>query len=100
MTPNLENYVLNVQDRDWAELLAKWSWLLDRPFVVRLANRFGDLFVAWEDGSLHFLDVGSGALRPLAADGTRGLSHVAKKGEAHRGAFFTIRRQQPPGEQR
>lgn len=63
---NLDDYLLNTEERDWARLLSTWSWLLNRPFTVQLGNRFGDLFITWQDGSVHLLDVGSGVLEKVA----------------------------------
>ena len=63
---NLDDYLLNLRGRDWAQLLSTWGWLLTRPFIVRLGNRFGDLFLEFEDGTVHVLDVGSGVLEMAA----------------------------------
>lgn len=39
--------------------LRDWAWLLPSTLTVWLINRFGDLFVVLDDGTVHMLDVGS-----------------------------------------
>ena len=63
----VEDYLINHQDFDWPALLADWAWLLPQDeFTIWLMNRYGDLFLAFEDDTVHMLDVGSGSLEKLA----------------------------------
>jgi hypothetical protein len=78
----LDDYLLNVEGRDWARLLSTWGWLLRRPFAVQLANRFGDLFLTFEDGSVHQLDVGSGVLERVAASIGEFVARLEEPGPA------------------
>ncbi len=64
--PKLSDYTIEHADLDWAHLLGPWAWLLPRQLTVWLVNRFGDLFVVLEDGSVHMLDVGCGSFERLA----------------------------------
>jgi len=67
---NIHDYLLDHADWKWPELLVQWTWLVPPTFTVWLVNRFGDLFIQFDDGSIHHLDVGAGSLRQVA--GTRG----------------------------
>jgi hypothetical protein len=63
---SVHDYLLDHDGFDWAGLLSGWSWLLPPEFTVWLVNRFGDLFLAPPDGTVHMLDVGAGTLTKLA----------------------------------
>ena len=61
------DYLINHQEFDWPVILAGWAWLLPRnEFTIWLMNRYGDLFLVFEDGAVHMLDVGNGSLEKLA----------------------------------
>ncbi|MDQ3816439.1 MAG: DUF1851 domain-containing protein [Acidobacteriota bacterium] len=63
----VEDYVIDHQDFDWPVILADWAWLLPRDeFTIWLMNRYGDLFLVFEDDTVHMLDVGGGSLEKLA----------------------------------
>jgi hypothetical protein len=62
----LDSYILSQSDVDWPDLLASWAWLLPLRVKVSMVNRFGDLFLVLEDGSIHILDVGVGSLEKVA----------------------------------
>jgi hypothetical protein len=64
--PELTDYTLNTEGVDWGDLLSSWTWLVSREFTLWFANRFGDLFMVFEDGSVWRLDVGVGTLEKLA----------------------------------
>jgi hypothetical protein len=46
--------------------LSSWSWLFPPKFTLWLANRFCDLFLILDDGSVHMLEVGAGSLTKVA----------------------------------
>ncbi|MBV9928895.1 MAG: DUF1851 domain-containing protein [Acidobacteria bacterium] len=63
----VEDYLIDHQGFDWPLLLAGWAWLLPADgFTVWLMNRYGDLFLVFEDDTVHMLDVGAGSLDKLA----------------------------------
>lgn len=62
----IHNYIIDHTDLDWHALLHEWTWLIPPAFTVWIMNRFGDLFIVLEDGSIHMLDVGGGTLRKVA----------------------------------
>jgi hypothetical protein len=66
MAMNVEDYLIDQGDKDWAELISGWRYLLPNTFDLWLVNRFGDLFAVFEDGSVHLLDVGRGTVERLA----------------------------------
>ncbi len=66
--PRLQDYTIDHRGVAWAEVLRPWAWLLPREFTVWIVNRFGDLFIVLDDGSIHLLDVGVGSLEKLAGD--------------------------------
>jgi hypothetical protein len=64
----VQDYLIDHQGFDWPVILADWAWLLPRDeFVIWLMNRYGDLFLVYDDGAVHMLDVGNGSLEKLAA---------------------------------
>jgi len=62
----LADYIIDPSGIDWPDVLASWAWLLPPEFTIWIVNRFGDLFLVQEDGSVHWLDVGAGELRRVA----------------------------------
>jgi hypothetical protein len=64
--PRLTDYTLSLDGSDLNDLLVSWAWLLPGEFTVWFANRFGDLFIVIDDGSVHIMDVGVGSLQKLA----------------------------------
>lgn len=62
----LTDYLIEQQGKNWAELLSEWVPPLPASFTVWMVNLFGDLFAVFEDGSVHMLDLGTGALERLA----------------------------------
>jgi hypothetical protein len=63
---SIHDYLIDHKDLDWKSLFAEWTWLLPNTFTVWLMNRFGDLFLVFDDGSVHMLDVGKGSLEQVA----------------------------------
>ncbi|HEX4797252.1 MAG TPA: T6SS immunity protein Tdi1 domain-containing protein, partial [Humisphaera sp.] len=59
-------YIIDHRDIDWESVLRAWSWLLPTTVTVWIMNRFGDLFVVLDDGTIHMLDVGGGTLKKVA----------------------------------
>jgi hypothetical protein len=66
-TMNIRDYLLEQTDKDWSALLSDWAALLPaNEFTVWLVNRFGDVVMVLNDGTVHMLDVGAGKLERLA----------------------------------
>jgi hypothetical protein len=63
---NLNDYLIEHDDFDWATLLTDWHWLLPTEFNVWLMNKFGDLILLTNDDAIHFFDVGNGTLERIA----------------------------------
>lgn len=63
---NINDYLIDPRELDWHSLFETWTWLLEGEFEVWLMNRFGDLFLIYDDGSVNMLDVGGGAIERLA----------------------------------
>jgi len=63
---NLPDYLIDHSGIDWPEVLEHWRWRLPTTFKVWLVNRFGDLFLILDDGSVHWLDIGDGTLAKVA----------------------------------
>lgn len=66
--PQLSDYTIDHARLDWRDLLAHWAGLVPKEFAVWIVNRFGDLFLAFDDRSINMLDVGRGSLTRLAND--------------------------------
>ncbi len=64
---DINDYLLNHEGWQWRELLQGWKWLLPPRFTVWLVNRFGDLFIQLDDGSIHRLDICAGTFLQVAA---------------------------------
>ena len=62
----LTDYLIDQNDLVWAELLRPWRWLLPAEFTVWMVNRFAELILVFEDGSVHYLAVGDGELKQIA----------------------------------
>jgi|SRR5262249_5238519 len=65
---NIKDYLIDHLTFDWATLLVDWKWLLPTEFSVWLMNKYGDLVLIADDGSVLFFDVGSGTLERVADD--------------------------------
>jgi hypothetical protein len=63
---NVYDYLIDQNGKAWSELLSGWLGPLPPSFTVWLVNRFGNVFVVFEDGSVHMLDVGIGAIERVA----------------------------------
>ena len=59
---NVSDYLIDDSHVDWPNVLSPWSWLLPEELTVWLMNRFGDLFIVLDDGSVQMFDVGCGTL--------------------------------------
>ena len=66
MKMNLKDYIDEHSGPDWPKLLEHWHWRLPTKFTIWFANRFGDLFLVLDDGSVHRLGVGDGTLQMVA----------------------------------
>jgi hypothetical protein len=63
---SLSDYIIDHRNVDWPTVLREWSWLVPPTFNVWIMNRFGDLFIVLDDGTVHMLDVGGGTLKKVA----------------------------------
>src|SRR5579871_2326945 len=63
---NIADYLINQEGKDWPELLSGWLGLLQQSFTIWFVNRFGDIVMVFDDGSVHFLDVGAGVIERIA----------------------------------
>jgi hypothetical protein len=57
---DINDYLLDVTEVDWSSALRPWRFLVPAEMTIWLVNRFGDIFAALDDGSIHMLDVGAG----------------------------------------
>jgi hypothetical protein len=62
----LADYIIDHKNVDWPTVLADWTWLLPEELTVWLMNRYGDLFLVFNDGTVHLLEVGEGTITQLA----------------------------------
>jgi hypothetical protein len=62
------DYLIDQADIDWQKALVPWGWLLPPEVTVWLVNRFGDLFIVFEDGAVQRLDVALGLLKVVATN--------------------------------
>jgi hypothetical protein len=64
---NLTDYLIDHSGLVWPELLDDWKWLVPASATVWLMNRFAELVLVLEDGSVAYLETSAGALRKIAA---------------------------------
>jgi hypothetical protein len=64
--PLLQDYIIDHRGIDWATVLRDWARLIPTTLTVWIMNRFGDLFLVLDDGSVHMLDIGAGELTQVA----------------------------------
>ena len=62
----IDDYLLDHADVDWPTVLGSWHWLLPETLTVWLVNRFGDIFAALDDSTIHMIDVGGGTFERVA----------------------------------
>lgn len=62
-----EVYTLDPGEHEWEALLRPWDWRLPEAYAVRLANRYGDVFLEVPGAGVMALDIGQGTLEPVAA---------------------------------
>jgi hypothetical protein len=62
----LRDYVIDHSGFDWPSLVGDWAWLIPPTFTVWIMNRFGDLFIVLDEGTVHMLDLGLGTLEKVA----------------------------------
>lgn len=55
---NLSDYLINQKAHHWASILTDWAWLLPHDLTVWMVNRFGDLILVLESGTVQLLDIG------------------------------------------
>jgi hypothetical protein len=65
---DINDYLIDQEGKDWADLLSGWSPPLPEEFTIWMVNRIGDVIAVYEDGSVHMLDVGAGTVQRLAND--------------------------------
>lgn len=65
---NLAGYLIDHSSLALPELLNDWRWLVPAPASVWLMNRFAELMLVSEDGSVSYLETGAGVIRKIAAD--------------------------------
>ena len=63
---NIGDYTIAQEGFDWGTMLQDWGWILPSSFEVWIVNRFADLFIVQNDGSIWMLDTGSGAYKRMA----------------------------------
>lgn len=60
------DYLIDQNGKNWKELLSDWLPVFPPRFTVWLVNKVGDIIAVFEDGSVHFLDLGAGSLTRIA----------------------------------
>lgn len=78
----IDDYIIDQHGFDWPKLLESWFWLLPKKFVVWIMNRFGDLFIVLDDGTVHKLDIGCGTLTQVAESREDFIVKIDKPGRA------------------
>lgn len=82
MANSVHDYLLDQNEVDWTKALESWSWLLPTSFTIWLVNRFGDLFVVVDDGSVSMLDLGNGTFDLCAGSRDEFCTRIDEPGMA------------------
>jgi hypothetical protein len=80
---SIHDYIIDHAGFDWPTLLKDWAWLVPHSFTLWMMNRFGDLFIVLDDGSVHMLDLGAGSLKRLAESRDDFASRIDEDGNAN-----------------
>jgi hypothetical protein len=64
----LDDLILSVEGIDVGALLTEWRWLVGERYKPVLLTVLGDLFLEAPDGSIHWLQTGSGELDRVASN--------------------------------
>ena len=62
----IQDYLIDQHGLDWPKLLETWAWLLPNEFTVWLVNRYGELFLVFPDGTVHWLETDAGSFTKVA----------------------------------
>ena len=62
----VNDYLIDQAGLDWQAMLAGWADILSETFTMWLVNRFGDVFIIAEDGSVHHLDIAGSSVQRVA----------------------------------
>jgi hypothetical protein len=71
---NVSDYLIDQEGHHWGELLTPWSHLTPTSYTIWFVNRFGDLIIISDDGSVHYLEVATEMIEKIADD----LEHFYK----------------------
>lgn len=66
MPIDIHDYLIEQEGKNWNEFMSDWGFLLPASFTIWFVNRFGDVVLVVEDGSVHFFDVGVGTVERIA----------------------------------
>lgn len=80
---NVANYLIDHSGFVWADLLDDWKWLVPSTATVWLMNRFAELALVLEDGSVAYLETSAGALRNIARDREDFIVRIDENDNAH-----------------
>lgn len=63
----IQDYLIQQEGKDWGALLSAWGWFLPESFTVWMVNRFGDMVLVQDDGTVCFFDPGAGKMNQVAS---------------------------------
>jgi len=63
---DIEDYLISPEGLDFEKLFADWQVFLTENFSVWLINKFGDMFVIYDDKTIHMLDTGGATISQVA----------------------------------
>jgi len=87
LDPN--DYLISQDGIDWKAVLLPWEPVLPSSFTIWVVNRFGDLFLECEDGSLMHFDVQLGTVTKKADNKKQFLELLAEDNNAEDWLYMT-----------
>lgn len=79
MPITMNDLTINPDGVDFESLLEDWRWAMPEPLRAVLLTAMGDAFAQGDSGTVYFIDMIEGEIRPVAEDGASFTSLLQDK---------------------
>ncbi len=66
MTIDYRQFIKDISKIDLDDICSDWQWLLNNEYTPIVVTLSGDMFLSDKEGSIHWLDAGTGQLKKVA----------------------------------
>jgi len=66
MTIDYRQFIKDISKIDLDDICSDWQWLLNNEYTPIVVTLSGDMFLSDKEGSIHWLDTGTGQLKKVA----------------------------------